>query len=84
MSNHKPPLRKSPDAPALWDNLRHEVEHTIIDPRAQPYYDATTLDLALEIAMEKVEEWSYAGDPHGYAHDRPVLLRLVKAVLYGT
>jgi hypothetical protein len=50
-----------------------------IDPRAQSYYDRIDLETALQIAQEQIEEWDYEADPHGYCHERPVLMLLVRA-----
>ena len=50
-----------------------------IVPAAQPFYDRETTELAIQAAKETIEEWDYAKDPHGYCHDRSMLLRLVQA-----
>lgn len=51
-----------------------------VDPRALSYYAEVSLDTALAIARERIEEWSYDDDPHGYCHERPVLMRLVQTI----
>jgi hypothetical protein len=48
---------------------------------AQPYYDRLTTKDAIQIAKERIEEWNYNADPHGYCHDRSVLLRLTEAAV---
>jgi hypothetical protein len=50
-----------------------------IDPRARTYYDRTTLESAIQSTKERIEEWSYEEDPHGYCHVRPELIKLVEA-----
>jgi hypothetical protein len=45
----------------------------------RPYLDRMSAEDARQIAREKVAEWDYAADPHGYCHDRPVLVRLLEA-----
>lgn len=47
--------------------------------RARPWYDRSTLESAVESARERIEEWSYEDDPHGYCHTRPMLVKLVEA-----
>lgn len=56
-----------------------------VDPRALEYYDrrvrasvAENLDLAIEAGKELIEQWTYEEDPHGYCHDRPLLILLVR------
>jgi hypothetical protein len=51
-----------------------------IDPRARSYYDRMTLEDAVQIAREKVDEWDYDADPHGYCHERPMLIALILGV----
>lgn len=51
-----------------------------IEAAAQRYYDAETVESAVEQAREMVDEWDYAKDPHGYCHVRPMLVRLIQAV----
>lgn len=50
-----------------------------VRPEASDYYERTTLDFAIKVAKERIEEWSYDDDPHGYCHERPVLVALVRA-----
>lgn len=38
------------------------------------------IELATICARETIDEWDYSRDPHGYCHDRPVLLALVEEV----
>lgn len=51
-----------------------------IEPGTESYYDRMTLDAALADTKTQIEEWSYADDPHGYCHFRPMLVRLVEAI----
>ena len=59
---------------SVWD-----VE---IDPRAGKYADPHRYDAesSIDSAMEKVIEWSYDDDPHGYCHDRAVLIGLLQEI----
>lgn len=50
-----------------------------IETRARDYYDLLDVEVAIRVAKERIEEWSYEDDPHGYCHTRPVLVRLVQA-----
>jgi hypothetical protein len=54
-----------------------------IDPRAQRYYDRMTTEAAIQAARERIEEWDYDSDPHGYCHERPMLVRLVQEITRG-
>lgn len=36
---------------------------------------------AVQIAREKIEEWDWASDKHGYCHDREPLITLVGAII---
>ncbi len=36
---------------------------------------------AIEIALEMIEEWNYQENPHGWCHDRTVLIALVEQTL---
>ena len=51
-----------------------------IVPATRTYYDRLSLGDAVQIARERIEEWDYEQDPHGYCHERPVLVRLVEAL----
>ena len=51
-----------------------------IRPEAQMYYERATLASALQSAKERIAEWDYDKDAHGYCHERPDWLRLVEAV----
>ena len=51
-----------------------------IDPCAATYYSRLSLASAVQMAKERCVEWSYADDAHGYCHERPVLLALVREV----
>jgi hypothetical protein len=59
--------------------LRREEVEFDVNPAAKSYYDRMTLELAIQIAKERIEEWSYNDDPHGYCHERPVLIALIAA-----
>jgi hypothetical protein len=47
-----------------------------------PPEDAYALDYATAraAAEERVAEWSYRDDPHGYCHERPVLVALLARI----
>lgn len=52
----------------------------------QPHFDlryphVADLEGALLITLDRLEEQDYAADPHGWCHERPVLLALVDAAL---
>lgn len=47
-------------------------------PITQPYYDRMTTEAAIQMAREMIAEWSYADDPHGYCHVRPMLMLLLE------
>lgn len=54
-----------------------------VDPRAgkyakPPFYPLDT-ETAITIARERINEWSWDEDAHGYCHDRAVLIALVEA-----
>lgn len=57
-----------------------EKINTGIHPATTSYYESMTIDEAVQIAAEKVGEWDYDRDPHGYCHERPVLMALLDAV----
>lgn len=65
---------------SMSDYPLRDTGQAVIAPAAQPWYDSMTLPLAVEVAAEMVDEWDYESDPHGYCHERSVLLRLVEAV----
>lgn len=50
-----------------------------LPPGVQPYYDRVSVEDAIQMAREMIEEWDYERDPGGYCHHRPVLVRLVEA-----
>lgn len=52
------------------------------DPRSRTprdFYDVN-LAFAIEVTRERIEEWDYEDDAHGYCHDRPVLIALLHAL----
>ena len=51
-----------------------------VHPAAKGYYERTTLDLAIQATRERIEEWSYEADPHGYCHERALLVALLSAL----
>lgn len=51
-----------------------------IEKKAVPYYDRLTVEDAIQIAKERCEEWDYTADPHGYCHERSVLVKLLEAL----
>lgn len=36
---------------------------------------------AMQIALEKCQEWDYEADAHGWCHERPVLLTLLASLV---
>lgn len=62
--------------PADTDTKGQDIE---IAEAARPYYSLPLAD-AMQIARENIDEWSYEEDPHGYCHDRSVLVALYQAV----
>lgn len=50
------------------------------DALALPRFYPVPIEQALTTARERCEEWSYEEDPHGYCHDRPELVALIKEV----
>lgn len=63
------------------ERLAGEIER---GPIFTEYPAVVDLDLAVEVALEQVEKWSHAQDPHGWCHQRPILLTLLQAVLAGS
>jgi len=53
------------------------------NPNAEPWYARLSREDAIEMAREKIDEWSYEDDAHGYCHDRQVLMRLLFEVTDG-
>ncbi len=51
-----------------------------MDPRAGRYNEPLDLDFAVMVAKERIEEWSWAEDPHGYCHERTVLIALLRGL----
>lgn len=60
------------------ERLAAEVERGPIFPKYPAIVD---LDFAVTVALEQVEEWNHAQDPHGWCHQRPILLTLLQAAL---
>jgi len=50
-----------------------------VEPIAQDYYD-DDLESAIQATTERVEEWVWADDPHGYCHERPPLITLLDEI----
>lgn len=38
------------------------------------------IELAIQATREKISEWDYVSDPHGYCHDRSTLVALVSEI----
>lgn len=70
---------------ATWDHMRDSGELARQDAEQFEWAGRTgqyrkTTAQAVEIARERIEEWDYEEDPHGYCHERSVLIALVEAV----
>jgi hypothetical protein len=44
-------------------------------------YQPATMELAIISTLERIEEWDYEADPHGWCHERPLLIALVEKAL---
>lgn len=44
------------------------------------YVQRYAYPVARECAQDAVEEWDYAADPHGFCHDRSVLIALLAEI----
>ena len=64
----------------LSDRLVVQVTREPIIERYPPVVD---LEFAIEVALEKVEEWDYEADAHGWCHERPILIALIAAAING-
>ncbi len=60
------------------ERLAAEIERGPLWPQ---YPAPAPLGFAIEVALERIEEWDHGTDPHGWCHDRPVLIALVAAAL---
>lgn len=45
--------------------------------QAEEKYPPPDIETAEQITRERIGEWDYAADPHGYCHDRPTLIALL-------
>jgi hypothetical protein len=61
-------------------DLTPEALAVEVVPIAQPYYDRMTVEKAVAIARDFIEEWDYEDDAHGYCHTRPVFVSLIAAL----
>lgn len=66
------------DLSTLWERLARE---TVREPVFERYPSVRLVADAVEIALERIEEWEYTADPHGWCHERPVLIALVAGTL---
>jgi hypothetical protein len=59
------------------------VEH--VDGYAEGHWNyprrCANIELALAATREKVEEWDRTADPHGWWHERPLLIALYNEVM---
>lgn len=62
------------------ERLRAEADR---DPTFERWPALVPLDHAIEVALERIEEWDYNADAHGWCHERPVLISLVAAAIGG-
>lgn len=58
--------------------LASEIERGPLFAQYPPMRD---LDFAVKVAMERIEEWDYDEDPHGWCHDRPIFIALLRCAL---
>jgi len=49
-----------------------EIEESYVQRYAYP--------VAREVAGDMIDEWDYAADPHGFCHDRSVLIALLTEI----
>lgn len=64
------------DAEALTGEPFHRNTGFDVHPAAQSYYPAE-IEFAMQCTRERIEEWEYREDAHGYCHDRPDLVALL-------
>jgi hypothetical protein len=50
-----------------------------IEPGTEPYYNRDA-DFWITVALETIYEWNYEWDPHGYCHERSVLVGLLREI----
>jgi hypothetical protein len=61
--------------------LRRRIDAEIArEPRFDRWTAPSNLDLAIESTLERIEEWDYKSDPHGWCHERTLLLALLDEV----
>ena len=58
-------------------DLQSEVARRPVFDCYPPLVD---IEFAMTVALERVAEWDYARDPHGWCHERPILLTLMAEV----
>lgn len=58
------------------------VDDMPMDPRMGEYADPSwsRAEFAIAEAMTWVREWSWDKDPHGYCHDRNILIGLLREI----
>lgn len=54
--------------------------NVIADVTVLPRFYPVPIEQAVITARERVDEWDYESDPHGYCHDRPELVALISEV----
>lgn len=54
--------------------------NVLADVAVLPRFYPVPIEQALITARERVEEWDYETDPHGYCHDRPEMVALITEV----
>lgn len=50
-----------------------------IAPGTEGYYEQSAGHYMV-CAEEKIDEWDYQADKHGYCHDRPILVGLLREI----
>ncbi len=60
-----------------------EYYPTRVTHGTERYYERTTLELALGVARDWIDEWDYNQDAHGYCHERSIIMRLLYAIENG-
>lgn len=63
-----------------------DVVPQVATPRPHPFggmypqYYPADLGLAFQATRERIDEWDWDEDPHGYCHERPLLVTLLREI----